>query len=475
MTARVSLLIVACLLNLGCLAAADAQTRAKRPGVFHRGRFIGYAPAHLKATSLRPSTLNAEPSLETVKQAEFISETAEQPEVFSEDIAVPSVDDPFENSEVLEPIFDEAMDGHPVEWLAPTTWETSCLWGRAEFLLWWTRGMDVPPLATTSPAGTPMNQAGVLGQPGTTILFGGARLNNDVRPGGRFTLGKWLDGYQCQGLEATYLFLGSKASSFAASNNDFPILARPFFNVQNNAEDARRIAFPGEVSGTLDIQAESDFQAFEAQYRVAAMNVPGQRVDFLLGYRFGELEDRIGIREVTEALAGPIAGTTFDLVDDFDMRNTFHGGQLGIVFACQRDGCWTWEAMAKVALGNTKSRASVFGQTTTTTAGGGATTTQAGLLAQSTNVGTFEQSSFSTVTELDITAHRKLDCGISLSIGYSILYWSEVARAGDQIDLGINTSQIPPGMLTGSPRPAFPFDQTDFWALGLRLGVDYTY
>ena len=95
--------------------------------------------------------------------------------------------------------------------------------------------------------------------------------------------------------------------------------------------------------------------------------------------------------------------------------------------------------------------------------------------AQSTNIGVFEQSDFSTLSEFDIKVRRQFDCGVSILFGYSFLYWSDVARAGDQIDLSINTSQIPPGILTGPAQPAFPFDETGFWAQGLRFGVECLY
>ena len=334
--------------------------------------------------------------------------------------------------------------------------------------------MNAPPLATTSPDGTPSNQAGVLGEAGTKILFGNSGLNDRARTGGQFTLGTWLDCRQCRGFELTYLFLGANTDSFLASNNDISILARPFFNVQNNSQDARRIAFPGEVSGALDIQSNTELQVFEALFRSAGKRVPSQRIDYLLGYRFAELEDQIGIRETTVALAAPIAGTSFDLLDDFRTRNTFHGGEVGVVIACQEDTCWSCEMVAKLALGSTQSRASVFGETTTTV-GGASTTTQAGLLAQSTNSGTFEQSSFSTVSEVGITLKRHLYCGPTVTFGYTFLHWSDVARAGDQIDLGINTSQIPPGTLTGTARPAFPFANTGFWAQGIRFGIEHSY
>ncbi|WP_145210984.1 BBP7 family outer membrane beta-barrel protein [Planctomycetes bacterium TBK1r] len=52
--------------------------------------------------------------------------------------------------------------------------------------------------------------------------------------------------------------------------------------------------------------------------------------------------------------------------------------------------------------------------------------------------------------------------------GYSILYLNDIARADDQIDLSVNTSQIPPGVV-GAARPALAFRCTDFWPQGVTL------
>src|SRR5262245_8106792 len=56
-----------------------------------------------------------------------------------------------------------------------------CVWASAEYLLWWTKGDRLPPLLTTSPVGTPLANAGVLGRPGTSVLFGDERVNDDAR------------------------------------------------------------------------------------------------------------------------------------------------------------------------------------------------------------------------------------------------------------------------------------------------------
>jgi hypothetical protein len=350
------------------------------------------------------------------------------------------------------------------------------LWAVGEYLYWWTRGMNLPPLATTSLTGTPSSQAGVLGNPATMVLFGDQTFHDDGQSGGRWTIGTWLDPAHCRGLEVGYLFLGEQSASFRASAGDFSILARPFFNVQNDAGDARRIVFPDEITGQMAIDATTQFQAAHASYRVAVpRGSPCRRVAYLFGYRFVELEDQLQVSENTQVLGGPLAGTRFALVDDFDTRNTFHGGEIGVVVAHDRAAGWSWETAVRVALGTSKSRVTVDGRTVTTTSTGDTATTPAGLLAQSTNIGTLEQSDFAAIPQLDLKLRRHWACGITASVGYTFLYWGDIARVGDQVDLGINTSQIPPGTLNGPARPALALRETDFAAQGLSFGIEYVY
>jgi len=51
-------------------------------------------------------------------------------------------------------------------------------WIGAEYLLWSAKGDKLPPLVTTSPAGTLQPQAGVLGTPGASVLFGDSGVND---------------------------------------------------------------------------------------------------------------------------------------------------------------------------------------------------------------------------------------------------------------------------------------------------------
>jgi hypothetical protein len=53
------------------------------------------------------------------------------------------------------------------------------------------------------------------------------------------------------------------------------------------------------------------------------------------------------------------------------------------------------------------------------------------------------------------------------------MYWSRVARPGEQIDTDVNLSQLAPSGLVGLPRPSFPDAITDYWAQGLTAGIAY--
>ncbi|MBN2294204.1 MAG: BBP7 family outer membrane beta-barrel protein, partial [Pirellulales bacterium] len=81
----------------------------------------------------------------------------------------------------------------------------SQLWVRADYLLWWTRGSDIPPLVTTS---TDQSDNGILGRPTTEILFGGSRQTSDARSSARITMGYWFDCCQCCGIQLDYFNLG---------------------------------------------------------------------------------------------------------------------------------------------------------------------------------------------------------------------------------------------------------------------------
>src|SRR5262249_32321245 len=115
------------------------------------------------------------------------------------------------------------------------------VWISGEFLLWWIKDSNLPPLVTAGPA----NGTGALGAPGTVILFGGGDVDNQERSGGRFTAGLWLNECQTKGVEVNFFFLGSRDVDFFASGTGDPgtrVIARPFFNVLRGVQDSQLVS-----------------------------------------------------------------------------------------------------------------------------------------------------------------------------------------------------------------------------------------
>ncbi|MBN2473528.1 MAG: BBP7 family outer membrane beta-barrel protein [Pirellulales bacterium] len=349
----------------------------------------------------------------------------------------------------------------------------SGLQARWEYLLWWTQGSAVPPLVTTSPQGTTRDQAGVLGQD-TSILFGDTGLTGESRSGGRIAMTWWMGPARRTGIEGSYFGLGSASTLYRAASTGDPILARPFFNIGEGEQDARLITFDGLVTGSVAVDATTELQGVEVLLRRSFFRQQASHTDFVFGYRFGRLDDGLLISESTVSTDPLTVGTTFDLFDQFDTENRFHGAELGVIWE-RKTRRWTWEVLMKLALGNTHSRVFIDGSTTTTAPDTDPVVTSGGLLALPTNMGVYDDNHFTVMPELGITVGYDLTRRLRATFGYTLFYWSRVARPGDQIDFDVNDSQFSGGTLSGAPRPEFSWVPTDFWAQGLNFGLEYRF
>jgi hypothetical protein len=431
-----SLLIV-----LGFAIHAAGQTGSPATAYRQDGKWVGYVPPHLryarpdKSSGLFRSPLpdiasclagsptgdvEAAVAVEAVEESEDAFDSAllgseatpPQPHVLSTAFDESSltaepepmmVDSEFMVGQAMPAMGEPcvtACEPSPVACAPPR------FYGRAEYLAWWLNGMDVLPLVTTSPDRTPQGEAGVLGQPGTSILFGGSNLDSDVESGGRFTLGLWLDPCQKWGVEFTYFTVGSLTSSFGASADDYSILARPFYNVEDGQQDARLIAYEDFVTGSVTASASTQFEGGEVLFRQSVQRECWAEIDLLVGYRWAQLDDGVLVQESTEALGGAAPGTAFELFDRFDTENTFNGAELGMSIRRQLDCCWSVELLGKIGLGNMNSVAVVDGETITIATTGTAVTA-GGLLAQPTNIGAMSK------TASQLPPNSAWFCGVS--------------------------------------------------------------
>jgi hypothetical protein len=141
--------------------------------------------------------------------------------------------------------------------------EPNRFYGEADYLVWFTKGDRIPPLITTGPIAS----SGILGRPGTTILFGNQQINNEWHSGGRFTLGYWLDPCQEAAIEGSYFFLNQRTTRFFASSDAFPLLARPIFEQNNGQEFSEISTRPDLATGSVSVDSPSRLWGAELNWR----------------------------------------------------------------------------------------------------------------------------------------------------------------------------------------------------------------
>lgn len=364
--------------------------------------------------------------------------------------------------------------------------ESGCIprarfWLMGEYLMWNLSDQRIPPLVTTSPPGTPVTEAGVLGAPGTTVLFDERNMFNAELNGGRFTLGFWLPCYSDVGLETSFFFLSKRNYLFSAASEGTPILARPIFDVVQGTEVSQLVAFPGVLSGSINVEYDTRMWGLDFGFRHKLCCDCRSWLDLTYGYRHLYHEDNIDIIENLLA-AQPLGGPLGIIVhDSFQTRNIFNGLYLGIEGERKLFRRWFVGGYGKLTLGVNHQVININGTTTFSTVAPGVANPQpAGILALPTNIGHHTRDRFSAIPEFGFKFGYCFNDHFRLWVGWSGMWWGETVRAGEQIDRGINRTQVPNnltgiGPLVGERRPSVPFRTQDMFVNGLNAGLEYRY
>jgi hypothetical protein len=314
-------------------------------------------------------------------------------------------------------------------------------------------------------------------------------------------------------LSGEYFGLADAGESFfAASNaNGVPTISRPYFTIfgidgsgdlKPAGQNAELVALEGVLAGSLRVETYTSLQGGGVFLRrtfcckntcwgscddclsscttsccdEGSSGVPGGvRVGMFGGYRFMLLGDGVSITEDLTAIASsPADQGQFLINDKFNSNNQFHGGELGFVAEARRER-WTFELLSRLALGNNYQTVQIDGSTVISGSQQDDGTYAGGLLALPTNIGTYSRNQFSVIPQLNANIGYNITPRLRAIVGYTFLYWGNVARAGEQISLDVNETYIPAGFATpeGPRRPAFVWQPNDFWAQGLNLGLDY--
>lgn len=349
-------------------------------------------------------------------------------------------------------------------------------WSSFEWIYWRASGQFVPPLVTAAPVGTPRATAGALGDAATTVLYGGAQANQDMRVGFRYGAGMWFDQSQAFGLEADFFYLGQSRERFEFATDGSTILTRPFINAATGLADTRLVSFPGVIRGSLWGEATSNLVGGGLGFVRNVACDPCGRFDLTFGFRYIGLRDEVLINEDLTTLAATAlpAGTRLQSTDRFRTGNHFYGLPVGFNWE-RRWSHWYFDLRSSIALGLMHTGTRIDGGTTITTNGIPAAF-NGGLLTQPTNIGDTGTNRFAVAPELGLRVGAQVTDRTRAFVGYNFLYITSATRAAEQIDLRVNPTQLAPSTtLTGPAFPAFSQQRTDYWVQGVSLGIEYRF
>lgn len=353
-------------------------------------------------------------------------------------------------------------------------------YGDIDYLMWWTKGMDTPPLVVQVNNGQ------------GDVIYGNDPLLTGLRNGGRVRLGKWFDCCQTTAIEGDYQFLDTIKDTFTAASTGIPQIGRPFIDANTGAQFIEEVATAGRLAGSVRVDSQGQYRSAGIRLRRQLCCEPicytdwhtgcqmqgNARTDVILGYRYARLGESLNIHESLVAL-DPANPGTFEIDDSFGTENDFHGAEIGVTWQNQR-GRWVTDFTLKTAIGNVHEVVRINGRTVTAGANNAADNgvRPGGLLTQTTNIGTYQRDEFAVIPEAALNLGYQLTPRVRIQAGYTFIYWSRVARPGDQIDLTVNTNLLPERqfplvnpVFAGAARPAFTFRDSDFWAQGINVGL----
>lgn len=369
-------------------------------------------------------------------------------------------------------------------WPAPPTYydflANQPLTLRMEYLHWWLPGNPLPELVSTSPLGTPLDQAGVPGLPDTQILLGGDDVDSSGRKGFRGTLGVRLEHWSealvgCE-IEARIVVLGHDQVSgdFYADSSSFPILARPYRDAAaGGVPAALPVAYPGLAApplaltgGSVATDTSSDLYGAGLVWRRCWSTGDTFRLDWLLGYRYLRFQEDLAIgqsQEFVDLNSGAVS--VLDAFDSFSAFSDFHGVDFGLAAELER-GPLAIEVQARLALGNVHQVSTIFGETLLFENGSLATAEAGGMLAQVSNMGRHAGDRFVAAPELDVSMRRQLTRTLSATLGYTLMALPGALRTGDQIDSALDATPA-------ASRPRASLRDSVLWIHGVNVGIEW--
>jgi len=328
-----------------------------------------------------------------------------------------------------------------------------------EYLVWWLRRAYAPPILT---AGTAASQ-GVLGQPGTRVIYGDEWLetrHDDRFIGGRFGA-EWMHRSGEFGLEGRAFFLERDSTYKTIKWRTDPLMALSYKDASTGRESSIVISGEDATRGLLSggFVGYSRVELFGQEINgVVPLRSHGHwKVDALAGARFLQLRDRY--HHTATNWETPANQVLTGIIDNYRYHNAFYGGQIGLKGESQWNRV-SLQARGTIALGADAQTAKIWGESIVHTPTS-RTVTPTGLYVQRANTGTFTNCNFDAVGEVAVNLGFDFTHWLRGYMGYTFLYWADPVRAASQVQRNINFDNQP-----------VTFNGDPVWAQGMNFGFE---
>jgi len=388
---------------------------------------------------------------------------------------------------------------HPIFDQIGQATNTPRFYAGSDYLLWWVKGAPLSiPLVTTGPTS---NHEGILNSSATTILYGAsyspAQGGNDTQnfnalSGVRLRLGYWLNNYVAVEAGGFVLQQGNGNYYLSSDSTGNPGFGIPVYNSilylpeghcppnqptcgTGVGEDRTPISIPGELYGSVAITNSLNLWGLNANGVVNFMRTPNWDVSALVGVRYLNLSENFNLWTNLTGTTGLstsfFSGMSGYTDDDFNTRNQFYGGLLGLR-AHGTYGRFSVETTETLALGVNHETINIYGYYDSV---GFSISTSGnyGIFAVPQNSGITSSNKFAVVPEAQIKLGYDITPSITVTVGYDFLYISNVVRPTDQIDRNVIKGQFfqeDPGS-TSTSYPQRLDKTTDFYAQGVSVGL----
>jgi putative beta barrel porin BBP7 len=194
------------------------------------------------------------------------------------------------------------------------------------------------------------------------------------------------------------------------------------------------------------------------------------RIYAIYGTKIAYEEEDAAFNYVIGRGVGNLGGGA-NFLDEFHTRNGFFGGDLGMMVK-SNFGNFTADFAARCALGINYTSSTTIGTNNATVAvagtGGAAVGANTQVFTNDNNIGYREAGYFSVIPALNANLAYNFSERLSVRIGYTFIAWTNVERAGDQI----NPTLAPIAGIGGiHTAPAFPSATTTLLIQGVNFGA----